>query len=534
MIDPKLEPDDIYAKRQQLGLGNSIRMLSEIIDVTKNNSKRIEAIKYLGLMCKEDPSLGKECFDTLENVLISEEGTSIKCEAAKSLGKLRLEKGLKPLIWILDQDFNDPEIYIAALKSIGKIRFEQEETKLFVRYLDSGFNSIKNFVKNKLLDLEPAKLIHSLVSALKDNSLSNKHKSEIIKLMGYEISSINISLDDISYIKTKYPEIISDLVNNKNVVLNEISRVLREEDKALMDSIVSTLSIILEHIKDDIIKLLLTDDFIVKKNAIIITGKLKIRDAVDSLVDNLDSMYNEVTRASIEALGEIGDISAVPELLSILNIEDISFEYTDIDMKFQVIDAIKSIYLNSEVASYAYLLDDLNGQNETIKESVAFILGEIGNEEFASPLIKAMDDRNLDVKKNIIIALGKIGQTNSLNELISVLNDDSTYWLIKKVAADAIYNIFQKNWYKLKDTESELWRSLNKDYARLIDFLKNNDEEDYKVKISTIKILEKFGDDKAINALMTRVNDFHRVVRIHASNAIKKIEERLELEEQSQ
>ena len=161
-------------------------------------------------------------------------------------------------------------------------------------------------------------------------------------------------------------------------------------------------------------------------------------------------------------------------------------------------------------------------------------MGEIGNEEFAAPLIKLMDDRNLDVKKNIIIALGKIGQTNSLNELISVLNDDSTYWLIKKVAADAIYNIFQKNWYKLKDTESELWRSLNKDYARLIDFLKNNDEEDYKVKISTIKILEKFGDDKAINALMTRVNDFHRVVRIHASNAIKKIEERLELEEQSQ
>ena len=245
-------------------------------------------------------------------------------------------------------------------------------------------------------------------------------------------------------------------------------------------------------------------------------------------------MYNEVTRASIEALGEIGDLNAVPELLSILNIEDISFEYTDIDMKFQIIDSIKNIYLNSKVESYAYLLDYLNGDNETIKESVAFILGEIGNEEFTSPLISVINDRNLDVKKNIIIALGKIGQTSSLNELITVLNDDSIYWLIKKVAADAIYNIFQKNWYKLKDTKSALWRSLNKDYARLIEFLKNNDEEDYKVKISTIKILERFGDERAINALMTRVNDFHRVVRIHASNAIKKIEERLELEEQSQ
>jgi HEAT repeat protein len=534
MIDPKLEPDDIYAKRQQLGLNNSIRMLTEIIDATKNNNKRIGAIRYLGVMCKEESSLGKDCFDTIENILISEEGVTIKCEAAKALGRLRLEKGLKPLRWILNQEFNDPDIYIAALKSIGKIRFEKEEIKLYIQYLDSVFNSIKNFVKNKLLDIEPAYLIQSLVSALKDNNLSNKHKSEIIKLMGYEISSINMDLDDIGYIKTRYPEILSDLVKNRNTVLNEISRVLREEDKALMNSIVATLSLISDHIKDDLIKLLLTDDFILKKNAIIITGKLKIRDAIDSLIDNLDNMYNEVTRASIEALGEIGDISAVPELLSILNIEDISFEYTDIDMKFQVIDAIKNIYLNSEVESYAYLLDYLNGDNETIKESVAFILGEIGNKEFAAPLVRVMDDRNLDVKKNVIIALGKIGLTSSLNELISVLNDEQTYWLIKKVAADAIYNIFQKNWYKLKDTENEFWRSLNKDYARLIDFLKNNDEEDYKVKISTIKILERFGDDKALNALMTRVNDFHRVVRIYASNAIKKIEERLELEENSQ
>ena len=533
MTDPKLKPDDIYTRRQELGLSNSIKMLTEIIDLAKDNNTRLGAIRYLGLVCKEDPSLGKECYDTLESVLISEEGISIKSEAAKALGKLRDEKGLKPLHWILDQEFTDPEIYIAALKSIKKIRFEEKERILFINYLDSNFNSLKNFVKNKLLETEPEKLIHSLIIALNDNSLSNKHKSEIIKVMGYEISSINISLDEVMYIKTKYPEVVLDLVKNKNVILNEISRILREEDKALMDSIAAILSIIKDYIKDDIIKLLLTDDFIVKKNAIIITGKLKIVDAIDSLVDNLDSMYNEVTRASIEALGEIADVSVVPELLSILNIEDISFEYTDIDMKFQVIDAIKKIYLNSRVESYDYLLDCLIGNNETIKESVAFILGEIGNEQFADPLIKILNERNLDVKKNVIIALGKVGQINSLNELISILNDETTYWLIKKVAADAIYNIFQKNWYKLKDTENEMWRSLNKDYARLIEHLKNNDDEDYKVKSSIIKILETFGDEKAIDALLKRVNDFHRVVRILASNAIKRIEERLELEENS-
>jgi hypothetical protein len=39
-----------------------------------------------------------------------------------------------------------------------------------------------------------------------------------------------------------------------------------------------------------------------------------------------------------------------------------------------------------------------------------------------------------------------------------------------------------------------------------------------------------FGEEHALSALLSRVNDFPRIVRIHASNAIKKIEEKLELE----
>ncbi|MHA1784685.1 MAG: HEAT repeat domain-containing protein, partial [Candidatus Helarchaeota archaeon] len=347
-------------------------------------------------------------------------------------------------------------------------------------------------------------------------------------------SSINISFEDVSYLKAKYPEVITNLIEYKNIVLNEVSRVLKEEDSEFMNSIIAILKLLEDEIKDDLIKLLLTDDFIVKKNAIIISGRLRIKDALDSLFNNLDSLYSEVTIASIEALGQIGDISAVPQLLDILNIDDVSFEYTDIDMKFQIIDAIKNIYLHNEKVSYDHLFTYLEKDNNTTKESIAFILGELGNDEFTEPLITILKERNVDIRKNAIIALGKIGQISSLNPLIHLLNKNSTYWLLKKVAADAIYNIFQKNWYKLKDTENELWRNLNQDFARLIEYLKSGEDEDFKVKLSMIKILGTFGDKKAINALLSRVNDFHRTVRIHASNAIKRIEERLELEEEMQ
>ena len=52
------------------------------------------------------------------------------------------------------------------------------------------------------------------------------------------------------------------------------------------------------------------------------------------------------------------------------------------------------------------------------------------------------------------------------------------------------------------------------------------------IKIGLIKFIEKFGGQTAKSTLIKRINDFHRVVRIHASNAIKRIEKKLELEEE--
>jgi len=285
-----------------------------------------------------------------------------------------------------------------------------------------------------------------------------------------------------------------------------------------------------EEIERDLIKLLLIDDFIAKKNAIILSGKLKLKNAVDLLITNLDNIYNEVSIASIEALGEIGDVSAVSELLDILDIEDISFEYTDLDMKLYILDAIKKIYSNNKDASFDYLYSCLKRDNNTIRESVAFILGEIGNKEFVEPLVNLLDIRNIDVRKNTIIALGKIGNLASLENLVRILEDKDSYWLIKKVVVDAIYNILQNNWYRKKDDEKDVQRLLNKNIAALIDHLGNETDENFKVKISLIKLLEVYGDNHALSALIKRVNDFHRVVRIRASNAIMKIEERLELE----
>ncbi|TFG17861.1 MAG: HEAT repeat domain-containing protein [Promethearchaeota archaeon] len=528
-INLNAQPEEIFKKRTEFGIDQSIHLLTKIIDTSNDKNKRMDAVKYLGLASKEAPNLKQECFDTLENIFISEENKDIKCEAAKALGRLKLTKSLKPLLWGLENSTDDSQLRLAVLKAIRKTKFKEEVINLFIKELDSSHKKITAYVKDQLLVLNPELLVNKLIGSLGNKNLSNKVKVEIIKLIGYEISSLNATFKDSSYIKIKYPEIISNLINQKEVLLAEISQILKKEDRILLESSITILNFLKEEIKEDIIKLLLTDNFIVKKNAIIISGKLELTEAVDVLVQNLDSLYNEVSLASIEALGEIGEVSSVPELLDILNIEDISFEYSDIDMKFQIMDAVKKIYLKHEKNSYDTLYDYLNMQNDTIRESVAFILGEIGKDEFVAHLIKLLNIRNVDVKKNVIIALGKIGHLDALDHLVEVIQNKKAYWLIKKVTTDALFNIFQQNWYKFDSDDKELNRSLNKKIATIIEYLREEEKENYKVKLGLIKLLETFGDERALDALLKRVNDFHRVVRIHASNAIKKIEERLEL-----
>jgi HEAT repeat protein len=239
-------------------------------------------------------------------------------------------------------------------------------------------------------------------------------------------------------------------------------------------------------------------------------------------------MYEEVSKASIEALGEIGEISTIPYLLKVLDIEELELEYIDIDMKWFILDSIKKICVSNDQCSIDFFLAKLDTANDSLKESIAYLLGEIGNEDYVEPLLELLRERNMDIKKNTIIALGKICTLAALKPLITMLDNQDTYWLLKKVAVDALYNIYIINWVESNSHITRGERILIQNTEKIIDYLNKSENENCKVKVGVIKFLEKFGGKTALAALLRRVNDFHRIVRISASNAIKKIEARLE------
>ena len=225
MVDPKILPEEIFQKREQLGINNSVRMLFEIIDTEKDKKIRMDAISYLGLISKDSGELKQECFETLENVLISEENVEIKCEAAGALGKMQYEQALKPLNWVMEQETTNNDLKEASLKAIANVRFQEPEIQLFIKELGNTNKSIRNLVRNQIISLNPEKSIKMLVESLKNEDLSSNHKIEIVDLIGLELSSINITFEDSSFIKIKYPEIFSDLVKNKKFLLDAITSI---------------------------------------------------------------------------------------------------------------------------------------------------------------------------------------------------------------------------------------------------------------------------------------------------------------------
>ncbi len=168
MLNSKLAPTEIFQRRGEFGIRNTVDMLTDIIESDKKQN-RLESIKYIGMLSSSAPSIRKECTEILENVLISDDNQDIQCEAAKALGKTNYDKALKPLKWILKEKTTDIELKIATLRAIANIRLEDEEIKLFINDLGNKNRRLRGLIKNQLIQVEPEKLIKNLAKSLSDD-----------------------------------------------------------------------------------------------------------------------------------------------------------------------------------------------------------------------------------------------------------------------------------------------------------------------------------------------------------------------------
>ncbi|MHA1337185.1 MAG: HEAT repeat domain-containing protein, partial [Promethearchaeota archaeon] len=332
-------PKEVFLRRNELGLDQTIDLLYRLIEESEDIEIRRKAVKYIGLLGNSTENIKKECFKILENILLSVDDEELKCEAAKSLGILKVKSAIEPLSWTLKNKNINSKLKIACLKAISDIGLRNSEIKLFLEQLVNATEDIKQCVIDRLTLLEPNNLISNLLKFLQDDKISDALKKEIIKLINRMIKSINESLGDIKYLIIQYPEINQQLLTYKDSLLNTIVLNLDENDGEFLESAINILKLIKDEIKEYFLNFLEKDDFIIKRNSIELIGKLKIKNfkITSKLIENLDDIYSEVSRAALRTLGEIGDEKAIPELLKILNEEEADFEYIDVDLKWCVI-----------------------------------------------------------------------------------------------------------------------------------------------------------------------------------------------------
>lgn len=107
--------------------------------------------------------------------------------------------------------------------------------------------------------------------------------------------------------------------------------------------------------------------------------------------------------------------------------------------------------------------------NHNIRQSAAWVLGEIGNNKAVEPLIKALDDKKM-VREVAAKSLGEIGDSRAVKPLLKLMKD--------------------RNW---------------------------------EVRGTTARALGKIGDDDAIDGLIEALDDANGTVRWYANQALEVI-----------
>jgi len=154
--------------------------------------------------------------------------------------------------------------------------------------------------------------------------------------------------------------------------------------------------------------------------------------AVGPLLSLLDTRDPDVRKFTVDVLGDIRDVRAVPGLLEKLN---------DADENVRVATAEALGKLRDRRAVDA-LIGCLGSTDQSwLDYAAAEALGEIGDERALQPLIAALGRSSL--REPVLESLGKIGNVNTLPPLISGLIDPLR--IVREASVAALAAVFRKS-----------------------------------------------------------------------------------------
>lgn len=190
------------------------------------------------------------------------------------------------------------------------------------------------------------------------------------------------------------------------------------------------------------------------------------RKAVPALLKTAESGDRIFRAKAIELLGRIGD----PQSKEVI---EKSLSDTSSEVRAQAVISLRWIAFGDAVELIVPMLDDpdanvrmmvvfalgelrehesarralekaLTIKDNQLREKAAHFLGETGNPDTESALIKALKDRRLEVRWTACEALGKVGGDKALQALTNILLKRNEVEFVKSAAKKAIENIRER------------------------------------------------------------------------------------------
>ncbi|MFP4658343.1 MAG: HEAT repeat domain-containing protein, partial [Desulfonatronovibrionaceae bacterium] len=227
----------------------------------------------------------------------------------------------------------------------------------------------------------------------------------------------------------------------------------------------------------------------------VIEALLKIRDesSINALVSAMDSSTELVNSMIVDALGEMGNIKAVPMLLNKLDSDQ------DTAMRNKILKAVVNI-LGGRALSYLsesekekfkeYLLVALEDDDEEIQDAAVLGISSVGSERGSRMILKLAASLDPDIYEErramMIRALSRMGMTEALKE--AIFSNDESLSTVGVAVADELGTekaagyLMQAFWDKGRDLQREISSVLNRTYAGAGDFflqgLRRHDDGD--------------------------------------------------------
>jgi HEAT repeat protein len=233
-----------------------------------------------------------------------------------------------------------------------------------------------------------------------------------------------------------------------------------------------------------------SSNVIVSRAIVRALGQLQDERAIDSLVDELRSIYPELAIAVLKALRAIGNSSVE---LPILRLVDAGVVPTEVRRA-----AILALGELGGILSIPVMIEGTRSDDRIIRLASVQALGELGDSRALECLFEAFQDDERSVREAAVDSLGKIGDTKAVEQLLVHLDDER--WWVRGNTAVAIGNLrhhCDRCWEKKELDDIRLLTGHDCSIPALMEaLLDSNDEVVYASSVALMKVTEEdFGRD---------------------------------------